>query len=238
MAERPLLRERVNEALGAGGLHYEPGSLDVRHLIDVIVHEVGLEQVRRKVTRPLAGLRVAPYMGCMLPRPDYDHRWSDHEYPDELDRLLEALGAEVIDFPLKAHCCGGHMPHIGPETAFELLRRLLDGAAHYDAHVIATVCPMCQMNLDAYQGETNRHFGTSFHMPVVFFTQLMGLAFGIAPDRLGIGTELVDARPMLERIGVEAPAAPPATKKKPAPRRKGDKSLPMPGRIGAEEVTS
>ena len=79
MQERPLLGERVNTALAAGGLHYEPGSLKIRHLLDVIIHDIGLEQVKRQVVRPLTGLRVAPYLGCMVPRPDYERRWSDHD---------------------------------------------------------------------------------------------------------------------------------------------------------------
>jgi heterodisulfide reductase subunit B len=125
MQERPVLGERVNQALQAGGLHYDPGSLEIRHLLDVIINDIGLDTVKSKVTKPLQGLRVAPYLGCMVPRPDYEKRWSDHEHPNELDRLLKALGAEVIDFPLKTHCCGGHMTQISPSTAFELIRRLI-----------------------------------------------------------------------------------------------------------------
>ena len=120
----------------------------------MLVNDIGLETVKSKVVRPLKGLRVAPYLGCMVPRPDYDHRWSNPEYPTELDRLLKALGAEVIDFPLKTHCCGGHMTQIGPETAFKLIHRLISAADQYKADVMVTLCPMCQMNLDAYQGET------------------------------------------------------------------------------------
>ena len=93
MQERPVLGEKVNQALEAGGLHYTPGSLDVRHLLDVIINDIGLDVVRSKVVRPLKGFRVAPYLGCMVPRPDYQKHWSDHEYPNELDRLLKALGS-------------------------------------------------------------------------------------------------------------------------------------------------
>lgn len=230
MQERPVLGKRVNEALAAGGLQYKPGSLQIRHLLDVIINDIGLEVVRSLVTRPLNGLRVAPYLGCMVPRPDYEKRWSDHEYPNELDRLLQALGAEVIDFPLKTHCCGGHMTQIGPSTAFELIRRLLHAADQYRADLIATVCPMCQLNLDAYQAETNRHFNTSYHMPTVFFTQLMGLAFGLEPQQLGFGAELVDARGALAKIGVEAPPPEqmPADEPRTPSRRGKPEGLPMP----------
>jgi heterodisulfide reductase subunit B len=233
MAERPSMGEKVSLALEAGGLQYKPGTLEIRHLLDVIINDIGLETVKSKVVKPLQGLRVAPYLGCMVPRPDYAHRWSDHEHPTELDRLLKALGAEVIDFPLKTHCCGGHMPQIGPSTAFELLRRLIHSAAQYNADLMVTVCPMCQMNLDAYQSEMNRYFHTSYHMPIVFFTQVMGLAFGKEPAKVGFGKELVDTRPALARIGVELPAEEP----KGRPKKAKKTGLPMPIMPGEEEVS-
>lgn len=223
MAERPALGEKVNEALSAGGLHYEPGSLEIRHLLEVLIYDVGLDTIKSKVVRPLTGLRIAPYLGCMVPRPDYYHRWSDHEHPTELDELLKALGAEVIDFPLKTTCCGGHMTQIGPETAYELIRRLVASADQYQADIMTTVCPMCQMNLDAYQAETNRFFGTNYQMPIVFFTQLMGLAFGLEAKDLGFGMEIVSAKKALARIGVEAPEPVESPKKK-------NEGLPMPPR--------
>jgi heterodisulfide reductase subunit B2 len=225
MQERPSLGVKVNEALEAGGLHYEAGTVDVRHLIDILVYDVGLEAVRSKVIRPLKGLNVVPYMGCMLPRPDYKNRWSDHEHPTELNDLLHALGADVIDYPLTTSCCGGHMTQIGPETAFELIWRLLAEAVERGAHLMATVCPMCQMNIDAYQSETNHYFGTNYHMPILFFTQLMGLAFGIEPGKLGIGVELVSSRNALAHIGVEVPVT-----QEPSAPRKRDEGLPMPRR--------
>ena len=232
MSERPALGVRVNKALAAGGLNYDPGSLKIRHLLDVIINDIGLDAVQAKVTRPLHGLRVAPYLGCMVPRPDYEKRWSDYEYPDELDRLLKVLGAEVIDFPLKTHCCGGHMTQISPSTAFELIRRLISSADQYKADMMVTLCPMCQMNLDAYQGETNQHFHTNYHMPIMFFTQLIGLAFGKDPKELGFGKELVNARQALSRIGVEAPEETPPARK---PRRAKKQGLPMPVMPGEEE---
>jgi heterodisulfide reductase subunit B len=225
MQERPSLGVKVNEALAAGDLQYKAGTLDVRHLIDILVYDVGLETIRNKVVRPLHGLKVVPYMGCMLPRPDYQHRWSDHEHPTELDDLLRALGADVIDYPLTTSCCGGHMTQIGPETAFELIRRLVADADERGAVLMATVCPMCQMNVDAYQNEMNQYFGTDYHMPILFFTQLMGLAFGRKPEEVGIGVELVSSRNALATIGLEVPV----TQEPSAPRKK-DEGLPMPRR--------
>jgi len=222
MHESPEFGKQVNEALAAGDLHYDAGKLVIRHLLDVIINDVGLEKVKEKVVKPLTGLRVASYIGCMLPRPDYNDRYSDSEYPFELDDLLSALGAEVIDFPLKTYCCGGHMTQIGPSTAFELIRRLISSADQYKADVLVTVCPMCQMNLDAFQGQMNGYFHTNYKMPVLFFTQLLGIALGEKPEKLGFGSELVSAHQAMQRIGVQTPVPEQA-----APKRRPE-GLPMP----------
>ncbi|NMC13937.1 MAG: disulfide reductase [Chloroflexi bacterium] len=223
MQEDKSLDKKINEALAAGDLHYTAGTVAVRHLLDVIVNEVGLDKVKEKVVKPLSGLRVAPYLGCMLPRPDYEKRYSDSEHPDELDNLLAALGAEVIDFPLKTHCCGGHMTQIGPSTAFEMIYRLIAAADRYKADLIVTVCPMCQMNLDAFQDQMNGYYKTNFKMPVLFFTQLMGVAFGEKVEKLGFGSEFVSAREAMSRIGVSTPE--PQATAKPVKKPSG---LPMP----------
>jgi heterodisulfide reductase subunit B len=222
------LEQLANQALAAGGLHYNPGSLEVRHLVDAIVNTIGLDRIRAQVARPLKGLRVAPYYGCLIVRPNIPgHTFDDPEYPTHLDDLMGALGAEVVDFPLKAHCCGGHMTQISAEVAYELIYQLIKNAADYEADIIVTLCPMCQLNLDAYQGQMNRHFGTKYHIPILYFTQVMGLAFGMPAKALGLGSELVSAAQALAKIGVEAPP-PAAAPAKPARRKKGDKSLPMP----------
>lgn len=217
----------VNSALAAGGLHYDPGSVQVRHLLDIIYNDVGLDAIKARVVRPLTGLRVAPYYGCMIVRPDYDKRFGNPEYPQALDQIMRALGATVIDFPLKTHCCSGHMTQISPRTAYELIRRLVDSAESYRTDIMVTLCPMCQLNLDAYQDEMNAHFRTGYHVPVLYFTQLMGLAFGHDPVELGIGKEFVSARAALGRIGVELPEEP-AEAARPARSRKKDEGLPMP----------
>jgi len=120
------------------------------------------------------------------------------EYPMKMDELFKWLGAEVVDYPVKAHCCGGHMTQISEPQAFELIRRLLASAVEYHADLIVCMCPMCQLNLDAYQARVNGFFGTDFRMPIVFFTQMVGLAFGLDPAKLGFGKELVAAKPVLQ----------------------------------------
>jgi heterodisulfide reductase subunit B2 len=222
------LAEKVSLALAAGGLAYKPGSVHVRHLLDVIMEDVGCANVKTHVTRPLKGLRLAPYYGCLISRPGLRVDEHNPEYPMSLDQLMSCLGAQVVDFPLKTHCCGGHMTQISEATGFELIRRLVKAAADYQADMIVTVCPMCQLNLDAFQGAMNRYFKTAYHVPVLYFTQMMGLAFGLDAETLGIGTELVDARPALAKIGVEVPPAPAPSGEGAPKRKRDDKSLPMP----------
>jgi len=196
MVEHPDLNAKVNEALAAGGLSYPAGRVRVRHLLDVIHSDVGEAAIREKVLRPLTHLRVAPYYGCQVVRPFGD--FDNPEYPMKLDELFGWLGADVVDYPAKTHCCSGHMTQISEVQAFELIRRLLQSAVDRRADMILCMCPMCQLNLDAYQRRVNGYFKTDFRMPIVFFTQVMGLGLGIAADRLGFGKEIVPAMPVLE----------------------------------------
>jgi heterodisulfide reductase subunit B len=220
MHKYPKLEAQVNDALAAGGLHYEAGRLKVRHLLDIMVNDVGYQTIAEQVSKPLSGLRVAPYYGCLIVRPDCD--FDNPEQPTTLDRLLRALGAEVIDYPLKAQCCGGHMTQITANVAYELIRRLLHSAAEYKADLIACLCPMCQLNLDAYQSKVNGHFGTDYHLPVLYFTQLMALAFGLSAVEAGLGSEIVSSAMALAKIGMEVP------KPEAKPRRADKQALPMP----------
>jgi heterodisulfide reductase subunit B2 len=226
MAADKRLGNRVNAALAAGGLSYTPGTVHTRHLLDVVVNDVGYPTLLTHVTKPLKGIRVAPYYGCLIMRPGAAADWDDPEYPVSLDKLLRVLGAEVIDFPMKTHCCGGHMTQISEGTGLEMIRRLVKGAADYKADMIVTLCPMCQLNLDAFQPTMNRHFKTDYRMPILYFTQVMGVAFGMSAQSLGLGSEFISAAPALAKIGVEVPVAGDASKEKKP--RKDDKSLPMP----------
>lgn len=205
MAKSPELAEKVNLALAAGGLHYTPESVRVRHLLDVIINDIGCQVIAGKVTHPLYQLRLVPYYGCLIVRPGFNDSFDDPQYPTSLDRLMRALGAEVMDYPLKTFCCGGHMSQISEVVALRMIHRLLKTASDREADAIVTLCPLCQLNLDAYQSHVNRYFATNFHIPILFFTQMMGLAFGIAPQELGFGKEIVDAGPALEKIRAEPP---------------------------------
>ncbi|MEA2025612.1 MAG: CoB--CoM heterodisulfide reductase iron-sulfur subunit B family protein [Chloroflexota bacterium] len=239
--ESKELAATVNEALAADDMSYTPGSVKVRHLLEIMIDDVGLEELGEHVTRPLTGLKLAPYMGCLVSRPDFDDRWEHREHPRALDQLLLALGADVVDFPRRTDCCGGHMTQISPETGLELIRRLIVAAELSGAHALVTVCPMCQMNVDFYQREMNRHFGEDHHMPILFFTQLMGLSFGMPAKSLGIGREIISSRKALGNIGIEVPLteeeeAEKAAAAKPRRRKRDDPALPAPAPRVDEET--
>ena len=223
LSENSDLAEKINIALAAGGMHYTPGGLQVRHLLDIFVNDVGYDAIAEKVVTPLKGLRVAPYYGCMIVRPGFQGVFDDAEQPNTLDKLMKTLGATVVDFPLKANCCGGHMTQISEPVAMDMLHRLIKNAAEYQADIIVALCPMCQFNLDAFQESVNKYYKTNYHIPVLYFTQLVGLALGFSAPELGIGKELVDARPALAKIGVEVPEPEPMKKKRPS-----KEELPMP----------
>jgi heterodisulfide reductase subunit B len=194
LKEDPELAEHVNFALSADNLQVE-GSSSVKHLIEVFIEDVGLEEIKERVSRPLNGLRVAPYYGCQLVRPRKNGE--EIENPQDFEKLMAAIGAEPVDYGSKTRCCGGSLIITNRAAALDMVFQLLKDAENRKTDIIATICPMCNVNLEVYQKQVNREYGTNFSIPALYFTQLMGLALGVPPGRLGIGKELVSAAPAL-----------------------------------------
>jgi heterodisulfide reductase subunit B len=183
MEENPDIDRIVRQSLKEVGLKYE-GNIRVRHPVDVLVNDIGLERIRERVQIPLKDTRVASYYGCLIVRPfaDFDDPW----YPMSLDRLVEALGGEAIDWSLKTRCCGGMLTGTVRGVGLRLGYRLIGEAQRKNANLMITTCPLCQFDLECFQEDMNRDFGTNFHMPILYFTQLMGMAFGLSEKELGI----------------------------------------------------
>lgn len=197
LSEFPEIKHKVDSALAAGGLSYD-GSITTKHLLEAIVESVGFNGLKSKVKRPLTGLRVAPYYGCQIVRPyGID---DDPDDPKMLDRLIEALGATPTYYPMKTVCCGGSLMGTREEVAQRLCRNLLLCAQQDKADCIAVTCPLCQLNLDAYQASINKIYGTDFHLPIVYFTQLIGLALGVKSGALGFQRCIVPATEMVARF--------------------------------------
>ncbi len=167
----------------------------VRHLLEVLTEPEVLEAVRRRVTRPLTGLRVASYYGCVLVRPPEFTGWDDPEHPTRMDRLMAALGAEPVEWSYKVDCCGASLSLSRSEVVVRLSSRLAQEAQEAGADVIACACGMCQINLDTRQNLERK-------IPALYFTELMGLAFGLPGVEKWWGKHMVDPRPVLWSAGL------------------------------------
>ncbi len=197
LSEFPQIKQKVDTALAEAGMRYD-GGVATKHLMQAMVEDIGLEQIRAHVKKPLTNLRVAPYYGCQIARPYGIEDNSDN--PVMLDRLLETLGATPTKYPMKTFCCGGSLMGTREEVALRLCRNLLLCAKQNGADCVAVLCPLCQINLDAYQATINRSYGTDFHLPIIYFTQLMGLAFGLGPAELGLKRCIVPATEVVSRF--------------------------------------
>jgi heterodisulfide reductase subunit B len=153
-----------------------------------------------ELPRPLHGLKAAPYYGCVLTRPAATVPLDDPEDPQSLDRLLDALGADVVSFDAKTKCCGGAVLVSHNDVALDLSGRVLKEAKEAGAECLVVACPMCQMALDAYQSKIERQMGEQMNLPVLYFTQLMGLALGIDERRLGLGRLFVSPNRVLSQV--------------------------------------
>jgi len=188
--DAPEVSEVVHKSLSTVGLKLT-GKVQVRHPLDIIVNKIGLDEVKKRVKRPLTGLKVAPYYGCQIIRPYCT--FDDQADPKTMDRLLEALGATVVKFPLKTKCCGGSLTGTLPQVGLRLAYIILKEAKKRQADVISTVCSLCLFNLDSYHDKISSRW-EPVEVPTVFLTQLMGLAFGIPEDQLGLNRNILPFR--------------------------------------------
>ena len=183
LREHADLAQQVGAGLKAVGLTHE-SRVRIRHPLDVLVNDIGVERVKKQVKQPLAGLKVASYYGCQIVRPfaGFDSTYN----PVTMDRLVEALGGKSVTWPLKTRCCGGTLIGTIPDAGLRLSHILLKEALRRGAEVMVTVCPLCQFNLECYQDEMGRQLGEPVRLPVVYLTQLMGMAFGLPERDLGM----------------------------------------------------
>ncbi|HIE51562.1 MAG TPA: disulfide reductase [Armatimonadetes bacterium] len=196
LAENGNLRNRIGTALAAAGLEYH-GTVQVRHLLEVLVNDIGPEAIAERAQGSLQGLKVAPYYGCQITRP-YS-AFDDPDFPTSLDTLFASLDAEIVPYALKTKCCGGMLMTTNEEIALKLVKNLLQCAAAEGAECLVTTCPLCYVNLDSYQGKISRQFGAPLEIPVLFFTQLLGVALGLPAPQLGLDKSIVPAQHLLAK---------------------------------------
>lgn len=173
------------------------GKVDVKHPLEVLVKEIGLDTIKDKIKTKLTGLKVACYYGCQLVRPFTD--FDDPDYPETLDSLMSAVGAEPVDYHAKTRCCGGSLTGTIEEVGLRLNFLLLKEAHKKGADVIATICPLCQFNLEITQGRIAKKY-EDVRIPVLYFSQIMGLALGIPREDLGFSRSIISLKPVWEKL--------------------------------------
>jgi heterodisulfide reductase subunit B len=189
--------EKALERPGEGQL----GSIKIWDLLDFLTQKAWLAALSRKVVRPLAGLRVVGYYGCLASRPPKISDKEDWENPQNLERLLTVLGAEPLDWSYKTDCCGAGLAVARPDLIDTLVSRLYDRALRAGADCFVVSCQMCQANLDLTQTRISKKLGKDYYLPVFYFTELIGLALGHPEVKKWLAGHLVDPLPLLEKIG-------------------------------------
>ncbi|MBD5646207.1 MAG: heterodisulfide reductase subunit B [Desulfovibrio sp.] len=196
-------RKGVNELLDAPAAEVLPESTSVMQLIGRVYDA---DTLATRVTNPLSGIRLVAYYGCLMSRPADVMQFGDPENPTLMETLLSACGAEMVEFPLKTVCCGASFGIPERPLTARNSGRILELATRLGVDAIAVACPLCQMNLDLRQKQAAKAEDAFFHMPVLYFTQLMGLAMGIAPEHLGLDQLCVSAQPLLRKMEAAAGA--------------------------------
>ncbi len=177
------------------------GSVPVRHVLDVLAHDLGPAKIAARVKRPLAGLRVACYYGCLLTRPPEVVAFDDPEHPRVMEDVLEAAGAEPVEWPLKTECCGASLSMTNAAVVARLGHKLLAMAREAGAQCLAVACPLCQVNLDLRQADAKKAHGDLPDTPVLYVTQLLGLALGLMPKEVGLEALTTKADALLAGAG-------------------------------------
>lgn len=191
----PESLDKLNNFMSREKVKYQ-GDVKILHILELLRDEVSFETIRKKVTRPLKGLRVANYYGCYLIRPR-EIGLDDIENPTVLEQLTGLMGADPVDFPYKTECCGAYQTVDKPEMIAERTFQILQSAQRKEADVITVSCPLCAFNLDHRQKNTVQCFPEFKHIPVLYFTQLLALAFGCSADVMHFNLHYVDPRPVL-----------------------------------------
>jgi heterodisulfide reductase subunit B len=178
------------------------GDLDVVHYLEVLRDEVGFETLAARVEKPLAGLKVAPFYGCLLLRPKAEMQMDDPDSPRIFEDLLRALGAEPVDYPMKAECCGAFQVVHSDAMATRCSREIIASARARGAEVLVTACPLCQFNVEERQGEMAKTELGFKGLPVLYFTQLLAVALGEAAEAMDVSRNHIDPRPALQARGL------------------------------------
>jgi heterodisulfide reductase subunit B len=197
--ESESLLAETNEALAMAGLKLE-NKVRARHMAEVLVEDIGFEELGKPVIRPLEGLKIAGYVGCQTNRP-FGIAGESFEDPKYLDKMVETVGAEAVPYDQKITCCGGALAFSEPEKSQKQIRDIVESAYDHGADLIVTPCQLCQANVEVYQSEINKKQGTKFHMPVVYYSELLSVAYGGSVKQAGLNGHVIRAQKLEKFAG-------------------------------------
>jgi len=195
------LRKKVNEHLKDGGHEYK-GKVKIKHLMSVLAEDFGLDRLKANVVTPLNGLKVAPFYGCYVLRPSEYSDFSDSDNPDTIENLTTALGGSPVDYHGKLKCCGFPYIMMKKKEALAMAGKHALSAKKEGAECLVTPCPLCHLNFDPYQPESEKVTGKSIRLPVLHLPQLVGLAIGLKPRELGMSKHVVSPAHLISRLGI------------------------------------
>jgi heterodisulfide reductase subunit B len=189
------LKDKINKLL-----NYEFREIEIKHLLDLIVNGIGLEKVKERVQKPLNGLKTVSYYGCLIVRPSKILNFDDPDDPESLDKLVLSLGGAPLEFFGKTKCCGGGLLMTHENVAFELTKEIIAEAEERGAQCITVTCPLCHMALESLQHKILAKIDRKREIPVLYFTQLMGLSFGIPPKELGLHKNMISTKSVIDFV--------------------------------------
>ena len=183
------LKAKVNQKLNEVGLEYK-GNVDIKHFLYALIDDIGVKEIKKRVKRPLTNINIAPFYGCHNIRPSSlqsKNNGNENPYvPDSIERLIDALGGNSIDYAHKNKCCGFHVELQAPKTANILSGNAMTDAMDNNADAVVTPCPLCHLRLDVQQHNISKEIGRDVKMPILHLPQMIGLALGLAPEDLGL----------------------------------------------------
>ncbi len=202
LTTQPSYLQEINQILQEEGLTYR-GTTTIKHFLWILLEDVGEDALRKQITKPLTGLRAAPFYGCYIQRPTEALEFEEH--PDRgksLERIIEILGAEVVDFPGKTRCCGFPILTINKVNSLSMVATHTQDAKSHGADIMVTPCPLCHLNLDGMQAQAAGQHNTAINLPILHLPQLLGLAMGMDPKTLGLKRNLISPALALARISI------------------------------------
>ncbi len=199
LKSEPGLLDRINRVLEPDGLAYR-GTIQVKHLLWIIVREIGLRQLGAQVVKSLQGLRIAPFYGCYILRPSWDLGFDDPENPTSLEQVIRAVGGEAVAYAGRTKCCGFPIILEKEAVAMAMSGANMKEAKDQGADCMVTPCPLCHMSLDIYQDRAGRAVNAQLNLPILHLPQLLGLAMGIPAKELGLARHLIPVDSIVRRI--------------------------------------